>query len=65
MDGISKWEEAEKRGRRVYDDGKFYQSILDQFTKSANITEKQWNALLNLALKYKAQIPGFDNFITE
>jgi len=29
------------------------------------MTEKQWGALLQLALKYKEQISGFDAFVTE
>jgi len=65
MESVSTWEEPVKSGRRTYDDAKFFQSIKEQFIKGSSLTEKQWNALLHMALKYKKQLPEFDNFVTE
>lgn len=65
MDEISKWNEPEKRGRRTYDDKKFYNSIKKQFDKENSLTEKQWQALLNLAIKYKEQLPEFEGFVKQ
>lgn len=65
MDTISEWEEPVKRGRRTFDDAKFYGSIKDQFAKDGGLTEKQWQALLQLAIKYKDQLQGFETFVKE
>jgi DNA topoisomerase-1 len=65
MENVTTWAEPEKSGRRTYDDKKFFTSLKDQFEKDKSMTEKQWGALLQLALKYKEQISGFDAFVTE
>jgi DNA topoisomerase-1 len=65
MENVTTWAEPEKSGRRTYDDKKFFTSLKDQFEKDKSMTEKQWGALLQLALKYKEQISGFDDFVTE
>ncbi len=65
LDAITKWAEPEKSGRRTYDDNKFFTSIKEQFAKDSTITEKQWEALLEIALKYGDQLSGFDAFTTE
>ncbi len=66
MDTITKWAEPEKSGRRTYDDNKFFNSIKEQFAKeNSGITEKQWSALIRIALKYRDQLSGFDEFVSE
>jgi DNA topoisomerase-1 len=65
LDTVQTWEKPVKFGRRTYNDKKFFESIKEQFAKDAAITEKQWTALLNMAVKYRDQIPGFDAFIVE
>ena len=65
MESVVKWAEPEKSGRRTYDDQKFFNSIKEQFAKDSVMTEKQWTALLQMALKYKDQLSGFDSFVTE
>lgn len=46
-----------KVGRRTYDDGKFFHSLEEDFSKDTNLTGKQFSALLNMAAKYFNQIP--------
>ena len=65
LDEVKEWAEPEKRGRRTYDDKKFLESVKEQFAKDSAITDKQWTALLRMALKYKDQLAGFDAFISE
>jgi len=65
LENISNWAEPVKRGRRTYDDQKFFTSIKEQFEKDGELTEKQWGALLNIALKYKEQLPAFDEFVSK
>ncbi|MBN1863577.1 MAG: type I DNA topoisomerase [Victivallales bacterium] len=62
LSDVSEWHPPEKRDNRVLDDSKFFASVKRQFDKDGKLTEKQWKALLSLALKYKAQISGFDSF---
>jgi DNA topoisomerase-1 len=52
-----KWEPAEKRGRRTYDDGKFFNSVKDKFAEDQTLTAKQWEALLRMGAKYREQLP--------
>jgi len=58
MDGISEWEKPSKVNNRSRNDKNFFESIKKQFDESSAITEKQWGALLGLALKYKEQVPN-------
>ncbi len=62
---ISQWDTPERRDKRVLDDSKFFESVKRQFESDGKLTEKQWKALLSLALKYKSQMPGFDSFVND
>ena len=55
-----KWEEPVKRGRRIYDDGKFFRSIVKQAEVSQALSAAQVAAVLKLAAKYAAVIPSYD-----
>ena len=66
-DGVNKLAEAmqkiqfappEKSGRYVRDDSKFFNSVAGKLAKQAKLTEKQFNALLDLAVNYQDQLPG-------
>ena len=52
------WAPPVKRGRRVYDDHKFFQSLREQFTEQKRLSDKQWLALLAMAARYHEQMPG-------
>ncbi len=58
---VGKWNPAEKAGRRKYDDRKFFDSVKEQFEANGAISERQWNALVSMAAKYKDQIVDFDS----
>ncbi len=47
-----------KRGRRTYDDAKFFTSIADQAEAEKALSERQWSAILNLVAKYGAKSPA-------
>ena len=57
LDQITEWEEPKKVGKRIYNDKKFYLSVRDKFNEGAHMTANQWQALLNLAAKYREKIP--------
>jgi hypothetical protein len=59
------WEPAEKRGRRTYDDGKFFNSVKDKFAEDQTLTAKQWEALLRMSAKYRKQLPEFKTIAAE
>ena len=50
----------EKTGRYVRDDKKFFKSVTSKLAKQGKLTEKQFNALLDLAVNYSAQLPELD-----
>ena len=55
------WDPPTKRGKRVYDDGKFHASLLEQVVEQKkDLSERQWKALLALAARYAEQLPGLD-----
>jgi len=65
LEKVGKWEEPQKRGRRTYDDKKFFISVKEQFEKNKELTERQWGALLKIAYKYKDQLDSFEGFVTD
>ncbi len=65
LENVKEWAAPEKRGRRTYDDKKFFASVQKQFDKNGKLSEKQWIASLKLAIKYADQIQGLENVATE
>ncbi|QSH41288.1 type I DNA topoisomerase [Lentisphaerota bacterium ZTH] len=57
LEKIQNWAPAEKRGRRTYDDSKFYKSIRDKYAEEPKLTARQWGVLLRLGAKYIAELP--------
>ena len=60
LDVVAEWAEPAKRGKRTYDDKKFRDSLLSQVEGGKALSPAQTNAMKRLALKYREQIPGFD-----
>lgn len=56
------WDAPEKNGKRVYDDKKFYTSVQAKAEKGAGISSKQWEALLNLVVKYADQLQNVNDY---
>lgn len=60
LDGVRQWAEPTKRGKRTYSDEKFVQSVREQMDEGQKpITDRQLEALLKLALRYRDQLPAF------
>ena len=57
---IQNWAPKEKRGKKTYDDEKFFKSVKEKFESSSTISANQWNALLSMALKYAEQLPDLE-----
>ena len=54
FDGVTNWAEPVKRGRRVYDDREFVQSIRKQIGQGRTLSPKQVAAMEKLAAKYSS-----------
>ena len=63
MDKIE-WEKPVKRGKRVYDDAKFFRSLHRQAQGGGSLTEAQILVLSKLAAKYAGKIEGYAEFST-
>ncbi len=59
------WEQAVKKGNRVYDDKKFYLSLANQTKKGKSLSSAQINALQRLILKYCNQLENGDGLVKE
>lgn len=59
LDSVQNWAEPTKRGKRTYSDKKFVESVREQMVEGSKpITDRQLEALLKLALRYREQLPG-------
>ena len=56
MSKVTAWAEPVKRGRRVYDDKEFFDSLLKQKKAGKVLSIKQVEALRKLAAKYGVQV---------
>ena len=52
-----------KRGKRTFDDGKFYRSLREQVEQGKALTPPQVKALLQLASNYAALIPNYPDLV--
>ena len=50
---VKEWAAPEKKGRRVYDDREFFESLSKQCASGRVLSPKQTAALMKLAAKYK------------
>jgi DNA topoisomerase-1 len=57
---VSEWDEPTTRGRRTFDDKKFFESLRDQAASGRNLSANQVSALRKLVGRYRARIPGFE-----
>ncbi len=59
------WKEPTSNGVRTYDDKKFVTSLKKQIDSGKKISDKQWQALLNVFVSYEEKLPEFSNIVTE
>lgn len=65
FDKIEKWNEPTKRGRRVYDDKEFAESIRSQLSEKQQLSDRQIAAAKKMLAKYHEQIPEYKSLIKE
>ena len=65
MASVTEWSEPVKRGKRVYDDKAFLESLAGQFSRKKFLSVRQRAALKRMIVRYRAQIPEFDRLSEE
>ena len=53
---ITKWKDPVKRGKRVFDDKEFAQSVSDQFKRNGALSPRQRAAISKMLGRYKDQV---------
>lgn len=61
MKTIEDWNPPTKRGKREFDDKKFFGSLKSQLGQRGYLSERQRAALKRMLHRYKAQIPTFES----
>ena len=56
---VAKWRDKVQRGKRVYDDREFVESLAAQYASKGSLSEKQCAALRRLAKAYREQLPHY------
>ena len=59
MSAVTDWRPSAKRGKKVYDDKAFVQSLADQYARRHSLSPRQVMALRRVVVAYGDKIPGF------
>ena len=59
MKGVTEWRPSAKKGKKVYDDQGFVQSLAEQYARRHSLSQRQVMALRRVAVAYKDKIPGY------
>ncbi|MBN2433586.1 MAG: type I DNA topoisomerase [Acidobacteria bacterium] len=57
---VKEWKEPVQKGKKVWDDHKFYDSLRQQFRQKHALSPRQQQALKRLVKRYAKQIPDYD-----
>lgn len=57
---VKTWNEAVKRGNRLWDDHVFYDSLTKQFAAKKSLSPKQRASMKKMVQRYAAQIPDYE-----
>jgi DNA topoisomerase-1 len=61
LDAVREWAPPTARGRRTYSDAEYVKSVREQVAAGEKpVSERQLEALISLAARYREQIPDFD-----
>lgn len=62
---VKVWREPMKKGRKLYDDKSFVESLAEQFSRRHSLSPRQVMALKRVAVAYRAQIPDYETRAVE
>ena len=60
MESVTEWREPARKGKKVYDDKGFVDSLAEQFARRHSLSPRQTMALKRVAVAYKDKIPDFE-----
>lgn len=63
MGRVREWKEPVKRGKMVFDDHKFFESLSQHYSTRKNLSVKQKAALIKMVKRYRAQIPDAERLV--
>lgn len=63
--GVKQWSEPQKRGKKVYNDVTFFQSLERYLNTRGSLSDAQTKSLTSLFIKYRSQIPNFDEIVSK
>jgi len=61
MEGVTSWKEPVQRGKRLFDDRAFYESLKGHFDSKGRLSDRQRAALKKMVKRYRGQIPDYDS----
>ena len=59
MKTVTEWRKPAKKGKKVYDDKGFVESLEEQFERRHSLSPRQVMALRRVAVAYKDKIPDY------
>ena len=59
MSTVTEWRAPSKKGKKVYDDKGFVESLADQYDRRHSLSDRQVMALKRVAVAYRDKIPDF------
>ena len=65
MSCVTKWRPVNRKGRKVYDDKAFAESLRDQYERRHSLSPRQVASLRRLVTTYRAHIPDYDRRAVE
>lgn len=65
MNTVKEWRPVTRKGKKVYDDKGFVDSLSDQFARRRTLSSRQIMALRRVAVAYKDRIVDFDKYAGE
>ena len=65
LSGVKEWQEPVKRGKRVFDDKKFYGSLSGQFKSKGYLSDRQKAAMKRMVSRYKDQFDNYERLVDE
>ena len=65
LGAVQDWKPAVLRGKREWDDRKFFESLRAQFEQKKSLSDKQRASLKKMCGRYADQIDGYDKLIEE
>ena len=58
---VKEWKPPVQRGKRVWDDHKFFESLESQFKQKRSLSDKQVASLKKMVKRYADQVPDYES----